>query len=73
MNDVTQMNFEIITKFKWVHILYFKLTCINPLDGFQIVANNGLKPRIFSSNLLLVPQELFSNDYKKVSGIRYFQ
>ena len=31
-----------------------------------------LKPRIFSSNMLLVSEELFSNDYKKVSSIDIF-
>ena len=55
-----------------MQILYFKLACINPSDRFQILATNGLKPRIFSSSLLLVSQELFSNDYKKVSGIDIF-
>ena len=63
---------EIITKLEWIHILYFNLACINPSDGFQTLATNSLKPRIFSSNLLSVSQELFSNDYKKVSGINIF-
>ena len=53
-------------------MLYFKLACINPLDGFQTLATNGLKPMIFSSNLLLVSQELLSNGYKKVRGIDIF-
>ena len=55
-----------------MHILYFKFACINPADGFRTLATNGLKPRIFSSDLLLVSQELFSNGYKKVSGIDVF-
>ena len=62
---------EIITKLEWIHILYFNLACIW-IDGFQTLATNSLKPRIFSSNLLSVSQELFSNDYKKVSGINIF-
>ena len=48
-----------------IHILYFNLDCINPSDGFEILAANGSKPSIFSSNLLFVSQKLFSNDYKK--------
>ena len=55
-----------------MHILYFKLACFNPSDRFHTLATNGLKPRIFSSNLLLVSQELFSNDYKKVCDINIF-
>ena len=73
MNGITRIIFEIIAQLEWIHILYFKLACINPLDGFQTLAINGLKPRIFSSNLILVSQELFSNDYKKVSGINIFK
>ena len=57
--------FEIITQLGWIHILYCSLACINPLDGFETLATKGLKPRIFSSNFLLVSQEFFSNDYKK--------
>ena len=57
VNDVTGINFELITQLQWMHILYFKLACINPSDRFQTLATNGLKPRIFSSNLLLVSQE----------------
>ena len=57
VNDVTGINFEIITQLQWMHILYFKLACINPSDRFHTLATNGLKPRIFSSNLLLVSQE----------------
>ena len=48
-----------------IHILYFNLDCINLSDGFQTLATNSSKPRVFSSNLLLVSQELFSDDYKK--------
>ena len=48
---------------------FLKLTCINPSDGFQTFATNSIKPRTFSSNLLLISEELFSNDYKKVNGI----
>ena len=71
MNGITRIIFEIIAQLEWIH--NFKLACINPLDGFQTLAINGLKPRIFSSNLILVSQELFSNDYKKVSGINIFK
>ena len=60
---------EIITQLDWIHILYSKLACINPSDGFQTLTTDGLKTRIFSSNLLLVSQELFSNNYEKVSGV----
>ena len=54
------------------YTLFFKFACINPADGFQTLATNGLRPRIFSSDLLLVSQELFSNGYKKVNGIDVF-
>ena len=37
------------------------------MDGFQTLATNSLK--LSSSNLLLVSQELFRKDCKKVSGI----
>ena len=50
---------------EWINILYFKLVCINSLDGFQSLATNGFKQRIFSSNLSLVYLELFSDGYKK--------
>ena len=58
-----------ITQLEWIHIFCFKLTCINPSDGIQTLATNGLKQKIFNSNLSLVSQELFSNDYKKISGM----
>ena len=58
---------EIITQLERIHILYFNLDCINLSDGFQT-----FKPRIFSSNLLFVSQELFSNDCKKVCDIDIF-
>ena len=45
---------EIVTQLEWIQILYFELACINASDGFQTLANNGLKSRIFSSNLSLV-------------------
>ena len=32
--DITQINFEIITQFEWMHILYFKLASNNTLDAF---------------------------------------
>ena len=54
------------------YIYCFKLSCINLSYGFQTLATNGLKQRILSSNLSLLSQELFSNDYKKVSGIDIF-
>ena len=63
---------EIITQLEWIHILYFNLECINSSDGFQTLAISGSKPRIFNSNLLLVSQKLFSNDYKKVCDIDIF-
>ena len=63
---------EKITQLEWIHILSLNLECINPSDGFQTLATNGSKPMIFSSNLLLVSQELFSNDYKKVCDINIF-
>ena len=47
-------------------MLYFNLDCINRSDALQTLATNGSKLKIFSSNLLLVSQELFSNDNKKV-------
>ena len=59
-------------KLEWIHILIFKLVWINPLVGSQTLTTNGLHPSVFSSNLLLAPQELFSNNYKKVSGIDIF-
>ena len=62
MNDITRINFEITTQFEWIHITCFKLACINPSDGFQTLATSSLKHRIFSSNLSLVSQELFSNN-----------
>ena len=55
-----------------MHILYVNLEWINPSEGLQILATNGSKPMIFNSNLLLVSQELFSNDYKKVYDIDIF-
>ena len=63
---------EKTAQLEWIHILYLNLECINPSDGFQTLATNGSKPMIFSSNLLLVSQELFSNDYKKVYDIDIF-
>ena len=36
------------------------------------LAINGSKPMLFSTNLLLVSQELFSKDYKKVYDIDIF-
>ena len=42
------------------------------MGGFQTLATNGLNPSVFSSNLLLASQELFSNNYKKLSGIDIF-
>ena len=56
-------------KLEWIHIIIFKLVWINPLGGFQTLATNGLNPSVFSSNLLLASQELFSNNYKNLSGI----
>ena len=53
------------TTIEQIHILYFNLDCINPSDGFQTLTNNSSKPGAFSSNLLLVSQELFSDNYKK--------
>ena len=53
-------------------MLYFKLVCINPSDGFRTLATILLKQRIFSSNLSLVSQQLFSYNYKKVNGIDVF-
>ena len=55
-----------------MHIRYFKLVCINRSNRLQTSATNGLKQRTFSSNLSLGSQELFSNDYRKVSGIDIF-
>ena len=69
---ITRINFEVITQFERIHILYVKLACKNPLDGFSTLATNGLKPRNFSLSLLLVSQELFTNTYKKRSGIDIF-
>ena len=59
-------------KLEWIHIIIFKLVWINPLGGFQTLATNGLNPSVFSSNLLLASQELFFNNYKKLSGIDIF-
>ena len=56
---------EITTQLEWIYILYFTLAFITPLDGFPALATNGLKPRILSSNLLLVSQKMFSKYYKK--------
>ena len=53
-------------------MLYFNLDCINRSDALQTLATNGSKLKIFSSNLLLVSQELFSNDNKKVWDIDIF-
>ena len=55
-----------------MHILYFRSVYINPLGEFQTLATNVLKQRIFSSNLSLVSEKLFSNTYKKVSVIDIF-
>ena len=63
---------EIVTQLGQIHILYFNLDCINFSDALQTLATNGSKLKIFSSNLLLVSQELFSNDYKKVWDIDIF-
>ena len=41
--------------------------------GFQTLATNGLKQRIFSSDLLYVSQELFYNTYRKVISIDIFK
>ena len=61
MNNITRINLKYPTT-EQIHILNFNLDCINPSDGFQTLATNGSKPRIFSSNFLLVSQELFSSD-----------
>ena len=37
-----------------------------------MLATNGSKPRILSSNLLLVSQELLSQDYEKECDINIF-
>ena len=67
-----RQNFSWVTKILSDIFLSDKVACINPSDGFQTLATNDLKPWIFSSNLLLVSQELFSNDYKKARGIDIF-
>ena len=53
------------TKLESMHMLYLNMACINPSEEFQTLATNGLKARVFSSNLLLVSLEMLSNDYKK--------